>query len=174
MSFFDRMKDSISVAGAEMSQKVSQTSDTMKWNSQMKANEKEIEKIIYRVGAQCVKNHLIETETEYEALFAQIRRYQAENQELQEKIQTLNEECERQTQLRQQEMKDRQEQRERERREKEQAQQAAREAAQQAAQQASQQAAQQAAAPSKLCPQCGQTNHADSRFCIYCGTPLEP
>ena len=113
MSFFDRMKDSLSVAGAEVSQKVSQTSDTLKWNNQIRNNEKEIEKIIYQVGAQCVKNHLSETETEYEALFSQIRRYQAENQHLQEQIQALNEACERQTQNRQQEMKERQEQRER-------------------------------------------------------------
>lgn len=165
MSFFDRMKDSLSVAGAEVSQKVSQTSDTLKWNNQIRDNEKEIEKIIYQVGAQCVKNHLSETETEYEALFSQIRRYQAENQHLQEQIQALNEACERQTQNRQQEMKERQEQRERERKEKEQAQQAAK-----------QQSCQQPAQPEangKTCPQCGQKNHEDSKFCIYCGAPLE-
>lgn len=171
MSFFDRMKDSISVAGAEVSQKVSQTSDTMKWNNQIKNNEKKIEKIIYQVGALCVKKHLAETETEYEGLFSQIRRYQAENQDLQEKIRLLNEECERQTQIRQQEMKERQEQRERERQERELAKQAAQQAAQQAAEQAAQQA--QSQTDLKTCPNCGKNNNVNSRFCIYCGTPLE-
>lgn len=75
MSFFDRMKDSVTLAGVGASKKVSCTADTIKLNNSIRDNEKEIEKLTYQVGVKCVEQHLRDENSEYEELFSQIRRY---------------------------------------------------------------------------------------------------
>jgi ribosomal protein L40E len=90
MAFFDKMKDSLSLAGQGVSQKAKTVSETTKINGQIKSNEKMIEKLIYQVGVQCVNNHINEENTEYSELFKEILRLRSENKEHQEMIKKLN------------------------------------------------------------------------------------
>ena len=92
MRLFDKMKSSISSAGTGVSQKISYTTDTAKLNSQIRNNDKEIEKLTYQVGLKCVQVHLNDTGSEYEELFAQIRSLQETNAAHQAEIQRLTEE----------------------------------------------------------------------------------
>ena len=79
MKFFDKMKNSVSAVGTEVSQKVSYTADTIKLNNQIHNNDKEIEKLVYQTGLKCVKLHLDSKNSEYEELFVQIRQLQELN-----------------------------------------------------------------------------------------------
>lgn len=183
MRLFDKMKSSISSAGTGVSQKISYTTDTAKLNSQIRNNDKEIEKLTYQVGLKCVQMHLNDTGSEYEELFAQIRSLQETNAAHQAEIQRLTEELKALEQLRQQEMKERQEQREQEYNEKErlkkqQIQQ--RQAEEQERAEMARQAEQEKQAAiqdrldktTKLCKNCNQRNDLDSKFCVNCGTPF--
>lgn len=142
MKFFDKMKDSISLAGTGVSQKVSCTADTMKLNSQIRNNDKKIEKLVYQVGLKCVQLHLDNPSSEYEELFGQIRHLQELNKTHQEEIKRLSEEWELQEQLRQQEIKDRQAESE------------------------------QPDKTTKLCKNCNKRSELDAKFCVHCGTPF--
>lgn len=180
MRMFDRMKDSISSVGTGVSQKVSYTTDTARLNSQIRNNDKEIEKLIYQVGLKCVQLHLDDTDSGYEELFTQIRSLQRANVEHQAEIQRLTEELETQEQIRQQEIKERQAQREQEYRKKEELKKQQREAAKKErvemtrqAQQERQDAVQKGSEETtKLCQNCKQRSDVDSRFCVYCGMPF--
>jgi ribosomal protein L40E len=90
MAFFDKMKDSLSLAGQGVSQKAKTVSETTRINGQIKSNEKMIEKLIYQVGVQCVNNHINEENTEYSELFKEILRLRSENKEHQEMVHKLN------------------------------------------------------------------------------------
>lgn len=50
-----------------------------------------IEKLIYQVGVQCVKRHAEETGTEYEELFAEIRRLRAQIEKEKEELRLATE-----------------------------------------------------------------------------------
>lgn len=69
MALFEKMKDSISVAGQGVSQKAKSATESVKLNNQIKSNERMLEKLTYQVGVQCVKNHLQDAESEYGELF---------------------------------------------------------------------------------------------------------
>lgn len=90
MALFDKMKDSISVASQGVSQKAKTATESMRLSNQMKANERMIEKLTNQVGAQCVRNHVNEAGTEYDALFSEILRLRRENQGLQAELQALS------------------------------------------------------------------------------------
>lgn len=90
MALFDKMKDSISVAGQGVSQKAKSATESVKISNQLKNNDRMIEKLTYQVGAQCVREHLKDEGSEYETLFAEILRLQKENQELQQALQALS------------------------------------------------------------------------------------
>lgn len=89
MALFEKMKDSISVAGQGVSQKAKSATESVKLNNQMKSNERMMEKLTYQVGVQCVKNHLHDADSEYGELFGEILRLQKENQQLQQMLQAL-------------------------------------------------------------------------------------
>lgn len=89
MALFDRMKDSISAAGQEVSQRAKTATESAKISSQIKANERMIEKLTYQVGVQCVEAHISETGSEYESLFAEILRLREENQRYQMELKEL-------------------------------------------------------------------------------------
>lgn len=54
MALFEKMKDSISVAGQGVSQKAKSATESVKLNNQIKSNERMLEKLTYQVGVQCV------------------------------------------------------------------------------------------------------------------------
>lgn len=90
MALFDKMKDSISVAGQGVSQKAKSATESMKIGNQIKNNDRMIEKLTYQVGVQCVREHLKDEGSEYETLFTEILRLQNENQALQQTLQSLS------------------------------------------------------------------------------------
>ena len=168
MSFLDRMKNSVSLAGVGASKKVSCTADTIKLNNFIRDNEKEIERLTYQVGVKCVEQHLTDESSEYEEMFSQIRRCRAENEAYKEEIQRLADDYEEQMQKHQQEMRERQEQREWERIQK-------RELKQKQADFERQQEIQWKLDESiRVCQKCNQRNEIDAKFCVYCGNPILP
>lgn len=50
MALFEKMKDSISVAGQGVSQKAKSATESVKLNNQIKSNERMLEKLTYQVG----------------------------------------------------------------------------------------------------------------------------
>ncbi len=86
MALFEKMKDSLTIAGQEVAQKTKNATEGVRISNLIKANERMIEKLTYQVGLQCVKNHMQETGSEYESLFAEIRRLRSENQVYQEEL----------------------------------------------------------------------------------------
>ena len=160
MDIFSRFKDSVASVTSEASQKVSYTTEKTKLNTQIRTNNKEIEKLTYQIGVKCVELHLQDEGSEYEELFSQIRRYQTENATCEMEIKRLGEEYDEQTRIRQQELKEKQEQREKERIERE------RENKMQAA----------ISVPDEntvICSFCGTVNNEDAKFCIGCGKKIE-
>ena len=160
MDIFSRFKDSVASVTSEASQKVSYTTEKTKLNTQIRTNNKEIEKLTYQIGVKCVELHLQDEGSEYEELFSQIRRYQTENTTCEMEIKRLGEEYDEQTRIRQQELKEKQEQREKERIERE------RENKMQAA----------TSVPDEntvICSFCGTVNNEDAKFCIGCGKKIE-
>lgn len=87
MELFDKMKESITIAGQEVSQKAKSATESVRLGNMIKSNDKMIEKLTYQVGLQCVNNHINEPNTEYDALFSEILRLQSENQRLQTELQ---------------------------------------------------------------------------------------
>jgi len=86
MPFIDKMKDSISEAGQEVSTRAKNASENARINNQIRSNEKKIGKLTEEVGSLCVDRHLDETDTEYEDLFEQIRELKETNQGLQQEL----------------------------------------------------------------------------------------
>lgn len=84
MAFFNKMKDSISVAGQEVAQKAKNTTESAKIGNRIKVNESMIEKLIVQVGKRCVSNHLNDKDTEYDDLFQEILRLKQENQAMED------------------------------------------------------------------------------------------
>ena len=78
MAMLDKMKDSINAAGQGISTKIKDGLESERISAKIRDDEKMIEKLIYQVGVQCVKRHAEEAETEYEELFAEIRRLRAQ------------------------------------------------------------------------------------------------
>ncbi len=152
MEFFDKMKDSIFVAGQEVSTKAKNASENARINSQIKSNEQMIQKLVYQVGSRCVDAHLDDENTEYEEIFAEIRRLKQENQKYQQELEaaasvktcpqcgTVNKGtanfCIR------------------------------------CGHPLTEDTAAAAPPAGKICPNCGTVNEPDSFFCIECGTPL--
>lgn len=179
MNLFNRMKDSFTVAGAEVNQKVTQAAEALKINNKIRSNEKEIDKLIYLVGEKFMEQHLMEEDTEYEEFFDKIRFYKSDNEALQEELVRLEREGEEKSQQRQQEMKERQEQRERERREMMEARQYQAELQTVEEPEVAEVPEEAVGEPetvldetSKRCPNCKQINDRDARFCVNCGTPF--
>ena len=90
MAFFDKVRDSLTVTGQGVTQKAKTAAETMKLNTQIKGNERAMEKLIYQVGLQCVELHIQKNDTEYEKLFQEIRRLRKENAELQKQVEYVN------------------------------------------------------------------------------------
>lgn len=176
MSFFDRMKDTFSVAGAEMNQKVSYTTETMKLNNQIRNNNKKIEDLVYQVGKMYVEQHLMEDENECSALFIQIRKYKNENEIFRETIQRLSQECEEETNRRQEKLKEKQEQLERNRKERKEVGESLEFRSKEAVEHEFSEEVnitENINKMTKICNKCSQENDEDALFCIYCGTSLK-
>ncbi len=147
MAFFDSMKDSLSVAGMGVSQKAKTATESVRINTQIKSNEKMIEKLTHQVGVQCVQRYLDDTNTEYEELFQEIRRLIQENRAYAAQLQSLTAtkrcpQCGFNNNA--------------------------------SAKFCIGCGSPLSAAPAsgKICPQCGTANTEDSAFCVECGTPL--
>lgn len=89
MALFDKMKDSISVAGQGVSQKAKTATEGMRIGNLIKANDRMIEKLTYQVGVQCVEKHVEELDSEYSELFGEILRLREENQKYRAELQQL-------------------------------------------------------------------------------------
>lgn len=89
MALFDKMKDSISVAGQGVSQKAKTATESVRIGNMIKSNERMIEKLTYQVGVQCVERHVEEQDSEYAELFGEIRRLRDENQRHRAELQQL-------------------------------------------------------------------------------------
>lgn len=87
MAFFDKMIDSISIAGQEVSQKAKAATENVRIGNMIKANERMIEKLTYQVGAQCVEKYVNDPDSEYKELFAEILRLRKENMDYQAELQ---------------------------------------------------------------------------------------
>ena len=79
MDFFNKIKGTINNAG-----------DSIKMNSQIRENERQIQNLLYQTGVQCFNNHGNEAGTEYDRIFQQIHDRQNENKRLQESLSQLN------------------------------------------------------------------------------------
>lgn len=80
MALFDKMRDSISIAGQGVSQKAKTATESVRIGGLIKNNERMIEKLTYQVGVQCVSKYINDTDSEYKELFAEILRLRDENQ----------------------------------------------------------------------------------------------
>ncbi len=89
MAFFDKLKDSISTASQDISQKAKTASENMRISNQIRANEKMIDKLTHQVGLRCVENHLYDADSEYGDLFSEIIRLHEENVKCQEELNRL-------------------------------------------------------------------------------------
>lgn len=174
MSFFDKMKETFTTTSTGVTQKINSTTDIMKYNTKIKNNEKEIERLIYQVGKEQVSSHLFDEESEHAHLFSQIKKLQTENQSITAEIERIKEEQEnarlaeearkqeaaiqKEVARRQQEAKVQQELRNR----------------QVYSQPMPQLEPNLSAADMKFCPNCGQPNEKDSMFCAYCGSRFTP
>lgn len=86
MELFDKMKESITIAGQGVSQKAKSATESVRLSNMIKSNDRMIDKLTYQVGLQCVNNHINEPNTEYSALFSEILRLRTENQRLQAEL----------------------------------------------------------------------------------------
>lgn len=89
MSLFDTMKDTLSVRSQGVAQKVSNATESVKLNNQIKANQKMIDKIMYHVGEKCFEINGELEGTPYDEMFGEIHRLQAENKAFREQLQVL-------------------------------------------------------------------------------------
>lgn len=87
MALFDKMKDSITMAGQEVSQKARSATESVRIGNLIKANDRMIEKLTYQVGLQCVNKYVNDPNSEYAALFSEILRLRNENQRYQAELQ---------------------------------------------------------------------------------------
>lgn len=91
MAFLDKMKDTLTTAGQEVSQKAKNTAENIRINNLIKSNDKMIEKLTYQVGNKCVEQHVNEIGTEYDEFFQEILRLRKENEAYQEELKKLEE-----------------------------------------------------------------------------------
>lgn len=91
MAMLDKMKDSINAAGQGISTKIKDGLESERISAKIRDDEKMIEKLIYQVGVQCVKRHAEEAGTEYEELFAEIRRLRAQIEKEKEELRLATE-----------------------------------------------------------------------------------
>ena len=91
MAMLDKMKDSINAAGQGISTKIKDGLESERISAKIRDDEKMIEKLISQVGVQCVKRHAEETGTEYEELFAEIRRLRAQIEKEKEELRLATE-----------------------------------------------------------------------------------
>lgn len=91
MAMLDKMKDSINAAGQGISTKIKDGLESERISAKIRDDEKMIEKLTYQVGVQCVKRHAEETGTEYEELFAEIRRLRAQIEKEKEELRLATE-----------------------------------------------------------------------------------
>lgn len=87
MALFDKMKDSITIAGQGVSQKARSATESVRIGNLIKANDRMIEKLTYQVGLQCVSKYVNDPNSEYAALFSEILRLRNENQRYQAELQ---------------------------------------------------------------------------------------
>ena len=87
MALFDKMKDSITIAGQGVSQKARSATESVRIGNLIKANDRMIEKLTYQVGLQCVGKYINDPNSEYAALFSEILRLRNENQRYQAELQ---------------------------------------------------------------------------------------
>ena len=89
MAFFDRMKDSLTTAGQEVSQKAKNATENVRLGNLIKNNDKMVDKLLYQVGLKYYEAHGQEEGTEYQELFAEINRLKSENAGYQQELDNL-------------------------------------------------------------------------------------
>lgn len=169
MGFFDKLKDTVSVA--DFSQKISGTTTVLKLKNQKKMNEKEIDRLIFEAGRQLVSQHLDDNDSEYEEIFQEIKRLQEENLSILDELQRMKEEQERLQRMKEEQEKLRRmkEEQERLQRMKEEQLQKIKEEQDHLREQEQERVMQ---GPFKTCEKCGEKNGNSAKFCVYCGNPF--
>ena len=90
MAFFDRMKDSLTTAGQEVSQKAKNATENVRLgNLNQETMIRWIDKLLYQVGLKYYEAHGQEEGTEYQELFAEINRLKSENAGYQQELDNL-------------------------------------------------------------------------------------
>lgn len=89
MSILNRIKDSISETSQDVAQKAKDTSEIMRLNSLIKANEKEIEKQMYQIGISYFTNYNEECMERFPELAGRVKELQEENMNNKEIVENL-------------------------------------------------------------------------------------
>ena len=83
------MKDSLTTAGQEVSQKAKNATENVRLGNLIKNNDKMVDKLLYQVGLKYYEAHGQEEGTEYQELFAEINRLKSENAAYQQELDNL-------------------------------------------------------------------------------------
>lgn len=83
------MKDSLTTAGQEVSQKAKNATENVRLGNLIKNNDKMVDKLLYQVGLKYYEAHGQEEKTEYQELFAEINRLKSENAAYQQELDNL-------------------------------------------------------------------------------------
>lgn len=152
MALFEKMKDSISIAGQGVSQKAKSATESVRIGNLIKANDRMIDKLTHQVGIQCVNKYINDPSSEFAELFGEILRLREENRKLQQELQLATAvnscpHCGFGNNM------------------------AAKFCISCGAPLS---AVPNAAAGGRTCPNCGAANTMDASFCVECGAPISP
>lgn len=157
MGFFNDLKNTVTDAGKDISDRTKTAADNAKIKSQIKDNEKAIEGLVLKVGYRYLEKCTDEVDPEYADLILEIRRIQGETNGLKNALAANSapagsRQCTNCGQYNAPEAKFC--------------------VACGAELKMPEPAKEEAPAPEKFCPACGGANSADAAFCVNCGKPL--
>ena len=90
MGIFDNFKESVTNMSQGVATKAKSTTESLKLNNQIKANERTMEKLKYQIGCLYYQDYTgQELEPKYENLFAEIKRLENENRQMAEEVRRM-------------------------------------------------------------------------------------
>ena len=93
MGIFDNFKDSVTSMSQGVATKAKSTTESLKLNNQIKANERTMEKLKYQIG--CIFYSEMKDQSvadQYEGLFSEIQKLELENKSMEEEIRLMTSE----------------------------------------------------------------------------------